>query len=117
MVTKLKRLMKNDIKGKSVAVLGLAFKPQTDDVREAASRVIIPKLVESGATVCAYDPIAMDNFKNHHPDIQYRDSWQDAVNGADACIILTEWNEFRGIDLNKLKSLMNKPAILDTKIF
>ncbi|MEA1882343.1 MAG: UDP-glucose/GDP-mannose dehydrogenase family protein [Candidatus Marinimicrobia bacterium] len=115
MVTKLKRLMNDDLNGKSVAVLGLAFKPQTDDVREAASRVIIPKMVESGVTVCAYDPIAMDNFKNHHPDIQYCDSWQAAVKGTDACVILTEWNEFRGMDLNELKSLMNTPVILDTK--
>ena len=115
MVDKLKRLMGGSFKGKTVAVLGLAFKPQTDDVREAASIVIVSNLAESGATVQAYDPIAMDNFKNHFPNIQYFDSWQDAVKNADACILLTEWNEFRGMDLNKLKDLMKTPVILDTK--
>ena len=115
MVDKLKRLMGGSFKGKTVAVLGLAFKPQTDDVREAASIVIVSNLAESGATVQAYDPIAMDNFKNHFPNIQYFGSWQDAVKNADACILLTEWNEFRGMDLNKLKDLMKTPVLLDTK--
>ena len=115
MVDKLKRLMGGSFKGKTVAVLGLAFKPQTDDVREAASIVIVSNLAESGATVQAYDPIAIDNFKNHFPNIQYFDSWQDAVKNADACILLTEWNEFRGMDLNELKDLMNNPVLLDTK--
>ncbi len=115
MVDKLKRLMGGSFKGKTVAVLGLAFKPQTDDVREAASIVIVSNLAESGATVQAYDPIAMDNFKNHFPNIQYFDSWQDAVKNADACILLTEWNEFRSMDLNKLKDLMKTPVLLDTK--
>ena len=115
MVDKLKRLMGGSFKGKTVAVLGLAFKPQTDDVREAASIVIVSNLAESGATVQAYDPIAIDNFKNHFPNIQYFDSWQDAVKNADACILLTEWNEFRGMDLNKLKDLMKTPVLLDTK--
>jgi UDPglucose 6-dehydrogenase len=115
MVDKLKRLMGGSFKGKTVAVLGLAFKPQTDDVREAASIVIVSNLAESGATVQVYDPIAMDNFKNHFPNIQYFDSWQDAVKNADACILLTEWNEFRGMDLNELKDLMNNPVLLDTK--
>ena len=115
MVDKLKRLIGGSFKGKTVAVLGLAFKPQTDDVREAASIVIVSNLAESGATVQAYDPIAIDNFKNHFPNIQYSDSWQDAVKNADACILLTEWNEFRGMDLNKLKDLMKTPVLLDTK--
>ena len=115
MVDKLKRLMGGSFKGKTVAVLGLAFKPQTDDVREAASIVIVSNLAESGATVQAYDPIATDNFKNHFPNIQYFGSWQDAVKNADACILLTEWNEFRGMDLNELKDLMKNPVLLDTK--
>ena len=57
----------------------------------------------------------MDNFKNHFPNIQYFGSWQDAVKNADACILLTEWNEFRGMDLNELKDLMKNPVLLDTK--
>ena len=114
MVEKLKRLI-NDLNGKTVAVLGLAFKPQTDDVREAASKVIVSELVKSGVIVHAYDPIAIENFKNHFPDINYFGSWQGAVKDADACIILTEWNEFRGMDLGELKTLMKVPIILDTK--
>jgi len=115
MVSKINNLLNNKLNGKSVAILGLAFKPQTDDVREAASRVIIPQLIDSGVNVRAYDPIAMGNFKKHYPKIQYYESWQDAVDGADACVILTEWNELRGMDLNELKSLMKTPIVLDTK--
>ena len=114
MVGKLKRLI-NDLNGKTVSVLGLAFKPQTDDVREAASKVVVSELVDSGVIVNAYDPIAMENFKGHFPDINYFGSWQEAVKDADACIILTEWNEFRGIDLDELKTLMKTPIIIDAK--
>ena len=115
MVDKLIQLMNGDITGKTIAILGLAFKPQTDDVRDAASRVIIPELVANGATIHAYDPIAMPNFKRHHPEVNYFENWQDAVNEADGTIILTEWNEFRGMDLSDLKSRMASPVVLDTK--
>ena len=115
MVNKLDRLMNYEMKGKTIAVLGLAFKQNTDDVRDAASKVIVPELIEKGATIHAYDPIAMDNFKIYHSEINYFDNWQDAVDGADALIILTEWNEFRGMDLESLKSLLKTPIVLDTK--
>jgi len=115
MVDKLIQLMNGDITGKTIAILGLAFKPQTDDVRDAASRVIIPELVAHGATIHAYDPIAMPNFKRHHPEVNYFENWQDAVNEVDGTIILTEWNEFRGMDLSDLKSRMASPVVLDTK--
>ena len=71
--------------------------------------------MDKGATVHAYDPIAMDNFKRHHSDISYFENWQAAVDGADGAVILTEWNEFRGMDLSDLKSRMASPVILDTK--
>lgn len=115
MVDKLVTLMDGDVNGKTIAILGLAFKPQTDDVRDAASRVIIPELVNKGATIHAYDPIAMDNFKRHYPDVSFFDNWQHAVEKADGAVILTEWNEFRGMDLSELKSRMATPIILDTK--
>ena len=115
MVNKLDRLMNYEMKGKTIAVLGLAFKQHTDDVRDAASKVIVPELIKKGATIHAYDPIAMDNFKIYHSEINYFDNWQEAVNGADALIILTEWNEFRGMDLESLKSLLKTPIVLDTK--
>ena len=115
MVEKLNNLLDNTVSNKKISILGLAFKPKSDDVREAASRKIIPQLIKLGATIHAYDPVAMNNFKNHFPNINYYDSWENAVTDTDACVILTEWNELRGIDLKKLKSLMSKPVILDTK--
>ena len=115
MVEKLINLLDNNITDKKIGILGLSFKPNTDDVREAASRKIIPQLIKLGATIHAYDPVAMNNFKFHFPNINYFESWEEAITDADACVILTEWHEFRGIDLEKLKSLMSKPVILDTK--
>ena len=115
MIEKLNILLDNKISGKKVAVLGLSFKPKTDDIREASSAKIIPELVRLGVTIHAYDPIAMKSFRNQFPDINYFESWEQAIRGTDACIILTEWNEFRGIDLKKVKSLMTTPVMLDTK--
>ena len=115
MVDKIKSLLDNKIKDKTITVLGLAFKPQTDDIRDAASTIIIPKLIKEGAIINTYDPVAMDNFKSLKYKINYFDNWQDAVKGADALILLTEWNEFRGIDLLELKSLLKEPIVLDTK--
>ena len=115
MVDKIKSLLDNKIKDKTITVLGLAFKPQTDDIRDAASTIIIPKLINEGAIINTYDPVAMDNFKSLKYKINYFDNWQDAVKGADALILLTEWNEFRGIDLLELKSLLKEPIVLDTK--
>ena len=115
MVDKIKSLLDNKIKDKTITVLGLAFKPKTDDIRDAASTIIIPKLIKEGAIINTYDPVAMDNFKSLKYKINYFDNWQDAVKGADALILLTEWNEFRGIDLLELKSLLKEPIVLDTK--
>ena len=81
----------------------------------AASRFIVPKLLGAGAKVNAYDPNASENFKLHYSDINYFHHWQDAVKEADAYMILTEWNEFRAIDLLELKRLMKSPIVLDTK--
>ncbi len=115
MVTKLKALLNNKIKNKTIAVLGLAFKPQTDDIRDAASTIIIPRLIKEGAIINAYDPVAMDNFKKLNNEINYFNNWEDAAKGADALLLLTEWNEFRGIDLTKLKLLLKTPILLDSK--
>ena len=115
MVTKLKALLNNKIKNKTIAVLGLAFKPETDDIRDAASTIIIPRLIKEGAIINAYDPVAMDNFKKLNNEINYFKNWEDAAKGADALLLLTEWNEFRGIDLTKLKLLLKTPILLDSK--
>ena len=115
MIEKIEYLLDNKISGKKIAVLGLSFKPQTDDIRESSSTKIIPELINKGALVNAYDPVAIENFKIYYPNLSYFESWEDTVKDADVCVILTEWNEFRGIDLEKLKLLMSNPAILDSK--
>jgi len=115
MVNKIDSLLDHQVSGKKIAILGLSFKPQTDDIREAPSTKIIPKLISKGAKINAYDPVAIENFKINYPDLNYFENWEDTVKGVDACVILTEWHEFRGIDLRKLKMLMSNPIILDTK--
>ena len=115
MVDKLKSLLNNNLKDKTITVLGLAFKPQTNDIRAAPSTIIIPKLIKEGAIINAFDPVAMENFKSLKLNINYFNNWQEAARDADALILLTEWNEFRGIDLSELKVLLKTPTVLDTK--
>lgn len=99
--------------GKTVAVLGIAFKPNTDDLRDAKSLEIISHLLASGATVRAYDPIAMEKAKEIFPQIAYGENAYDAVDGADAAIIVTEWNEFRYLNLDRMKAAMKRPLVFD----
>ena len=107
--------MDNNVKGKRVAILGLSFKPNTDDIRESPSQFIVSSLIKESAWINAYDPVAINNFKELYPDINYFENWKDCVTDADACIVMTEWNEFRGIDLVELKSLLKSPSLLDAK--
>ena len=109
------KLMDNNVKGKRIAVLGLSFKPNTDDIRESPSQFIVSSLIKESAWINAYDPVAINNFKELYPDINYFENWKDCVTDADACIVMTEWNEFRGIDLVELKSLLKSPSLLDAK--
>ena len=115
MFQKLASLLGKEIKGKTVAILGLAFKPNTDDVRESASIDMIDGILEGGGVVRAYDPIANETMKSYYPDLNYFDSWEKACESADAVAIMTEWNEFRGMALEKLKSIMKSPILLDTR--
>jgi len=115
MAEKLFNLLGNDIKGKTIAVLGLSFKQMTDDVRESAAIEMIQSILDSGGIAKAYDPVAADNMKKYFPNIEYSTSWQVAVKDADAVVIMTEWHEFRGLDLSELKSLMKSPLVLDTR--
>ncbi len=101
------------LKGKTVAILGLAFKPNTDDMREAPSIDIISTLQREGAKIKAYDPEAMERAKSLLRDVEYCSNPYDAIKGSDALIIVTEWNEFRELDLNKVKNLLKQPLILD----
>ena len=105
-----------DLKGRTVAVWGLSFKPQTDDMREASSRVLMESLWEAGASVRAYDPEAMNEMRRIYPDqggLQLCDSAQDALQGADALAIVTEWQEFRSPDFEAIKSTIKDPVIFD----
>ena len=104
----------NSLKGKKFAVWGLAFKPNTDDMREAPSVPIINKLLDCGATISAYDPAAMEVGKKIFKDkIIFSDDNYAALEGADALVLVTEWNEFRNVDLQKIRSLLRKPLIFD----
>ena len=114
LVSKIKNHFDNDLQGKHFAIWGLAFKPNTDDIREAPSLYIIEELIKAGATVAAYDPEAMDNVKAVLKEqISYSENQYDALKGADALIIATEWNEFRTPDFLKIVSNMKQKKIFD----
>lgn len=112
-VTKAKKLLENDVKGKTIGVLGLSFKPDTDDMRDAPSIVIINGLKEAGAKIKAYDPVAMENSKKLFSGIEFSKNSYEVAENADLLIIATEWNEFKQLDLSKIKNLMKTPIILD----
>ncbi|MCM2675722.1 UDP-glucose dehydrogenase family protein [Alkalicoccobacillus plakortidis] len=101
------------LRGKRIAVLGLAFKPNTDDMRAAPARDIIPMLTSLGADVRAYDPIAMQAAISYLPHITFASSWQEATRDADAVIILTDWNEFKELNLQELKNQLASPIVID----
>ncbi len=109
------RQMLPDFQGKTVALLGLAFKPNTDDIRCAGSRQITQSLLEAGANLRVHDPVAMDGFKKIHPDLTYAKSAYDACEGADLAILITEWNQYRHFDFSHLASIMNAPRFLDCR--
>lgn len=112
--TKILNHFNGDLKGKKFAVWGLAFKPNTDDMREAPSVPVINLLLESGARVRAFDPASMENAKFYLNDsIEYAQNMYDALPESDALIIFTEWNEFRNPDFKRVKSLLKKPVIFD----
>ena len=104
--------------GKNLAVLGLAFKPETDDMRDSPALTIIPELVQRGAAVKAYDPQAMKEAQwrlDGIPDLELVNSPYEAAAGADALVILTEWNQFRSLDLTQLKKIMQEPVFIDLR--
>lgn len=114
LMPKIKNFFRNDLKGKKIALWGLAFKPDTDDIREAPALFMIDALVKEGAQVTAYDPEAMNNVKHLIGDkIEYATSEYAALQGADALVICTEWGVFRNPDFNKVKSMMADAVIFD----
>ncbi len=102
-----------DLAGKTVGILGLSFKPNTDDMREAPSVDIARVLVARGARVKAYDPAAIDNAKTIVPDLEYMSDAYEVAEDADALIVVTEWNEFRQLDLDRLRRSMRQPVVID----
>lgn len=103
------------IEGMKIGVLGLSFKPNTNDVRESPSLVIIPLLQDEGANIAAYDPVAMNSAKPHLEDVEWCENAYDVAEGADALVIVTEWNEFRGLNLEKIAALMKTPRLIDLR--
>ncbi len=109
------RLMDYELKGKTIAILGLAFKANTDDVRYSPAITFIKRAREYGAHIKAYDPAACDTMKQVFPDLACGSSVEDTITNADAVVILTEWDEFKQLDLEKVKELVKTPIILDAR--
>jgi UDPglucose 6-dehydrogenase len=115
MVDKIVNALESGVKGSTLGFLGLAFKPNTDDMREAPSIGIIGKLQEMGAKVQAFDPAAVEESKKYIKNVKYCDDPYQAVAGCDACVLVTEWNQFRKMDLDKIKELMKNPVFIDLR--
>ncbi len=103
------------LKGRSLCVLGLAFKPNTSDTRESPAIRIILELLKSGARVRAYDPVAVEEARRILPDIDYAEDAYDAARGCDALVIATEWNQFRGLDWERMKKALKSPTVIDLR--
>lgn len=114
MIPKIQGLV-GDISGKKIGVLGLSFKPETDDMRESPAIDIIKAILRLGGTVKAFDPVAMDEAKHYIDGIEYASDEYEAIDGADALVIITEWNQFRALDMAKVKMLLKSPRIADLR--
>ncbi|MBI4179379.1 UDP-glucose/GDP-mannose dehydrogenase family protein, partial [bacterium] len=104
-----------EVRGKTLAVLGLSFKPNTDDIREAPALDLIRGLLERGARIRAFDPAAMANAARVLPEAEYCKDAYDAAAGADAVVLVTEWNQFRNLDLARLKAALRQPVFVDLR--
>ncbi len=114
MVPKIEKLV-GTIEGKTIAMLGLSFKPETDDMRDAPSVDIIQELMAKGAKIKAYDPVAIPQARKVLPEIEYAEDEYKAVEGADALIFMTEWNQFRALNMERIRELMRSPKIADLR--
>ncbi|MFQ5456752.1 MAG: UDP-glucose dehydrogenase family protein [Nitrospirota bacterium] len=115
MIDKIKKMMGGDINGKVIGILGLSFKPNTDDMRESPAITVINGLKKEGAIIKTFDPAAMDIAKAILTEITYCNDPYEAADDADALVMLTEWNQFRNLDLNKIKEGLKKPVIIDLR--
>jgi len=112
-IGKLKRHLGDELRGKRIALLGLSFKPNTDDIRQASSIVLAGRLLAEGADVVGYDPIAMENMRALLPTMTYASSGLAALQGVDACVLVTEWAEFSTLDWEQAKRSMARPIVID----
>jgi UDPglucose 6-dehydrogenase len=104
-----------DVEGKTLAVLGLTFKPNTDDMRDSPALAILPSLFEAGATIRAFDPEGMTEAKKLMPELDYCADAYATMDGADALVLITEWNEFRALDLARVQRLLRRPLVIDLR--
>ncbi len=110
-----RRALGGDVAGKRVAVLGLAFKPNTDDMRDAPSLTIVPALLAAGAEVSAFDPESMEQARPLLPGVRFADSAYACLHGADALVIATEWDEFRALDMRRVRQSLRTPVLVDLR--
>lgn len=114
-VTKAKKMLEDSVKGKTIGVLGLSFKPDTDDMRDAPAIFVIKELQKLGVKIKAFDPISMENAKKIFKDVGFCKDAYEVAKDSDLLIIMTEWNEFRQLDLQKIKKLMQNANIVDAR--
>jgi len=116
MVEKIRRQVGGDVRGKIIGVLGISFKPNTDDIRESPAVFVIQQLLDGGATVKAFDPAAMGEARKVFGDrVTFAGDAYEVSEGADALVLMTEWNQFRSLDLAELKARMKTPVFVDTR--
>jgi UDPglucose 6-dehydrogenase len=115
MAQRIRQACGGSVAGKTLAVLGLTFKPNTDDMREAPSLVILPPLQHDGAKIQAFDPEGMEEAKKLMPEVHYCADAYEAMSGADALVILTEWNEFRSLNLRRMREQLRQPVVVDLR--
>jgi len=104
-----------NLRGKTIAILGLTFKPNTDDMREAPSVPLVTALQDFGARVRAYDPVGVEQARGVLTDVTFCDGPYSCADGADAVVIVTEWEQFRALDLDRLKAVMASPVVIDLR--
>jgi UDPglucose 6-dehydrogenase len=113
-LTQLRRLLWN-LAGKEIAVLGVAFKPGTDDVRDAPAFAVIDGLLAEDAKVRLHDPVALDHVRNRYPEAVFCDKAEDALSGAHAVVVCTEWDEYRAVTADRLVELLEYPIVVDAR--
>jgi UDPglucose 6-dehydrogenase len=115
-IERVREALRHEPAGKVIGVLGLSFKPETDDMRESAAIPLITALVEDGAMVRAFDPVAMENARELlPPSVHYCGDSYDAAAGADALVILTEWNQFRSLNMQQIRESLRQPVVIDLR--